>query len=131
MTHVEKIERNQEIYRAVMNGEKTQTQIAKEYDISRERVSQIIKAIRDKDTKPLAVTRKVVYPAIRDWMNENRITQTQFNNMTGYGEYYSAKETPLRRCLLGGDRVSIELIKKILEVTGLTFEEAFAREDIK
>lgn len=126
-------ERNIEIYKAVRSGEKSEYAVAKELGISRQRVNQIMDTL---DTIESAVpkqqrvkrkfnvsTARVVYPAIREWMDENKITLKQFDAMTGTPS--NTQNTPLRRFLQGETRIKIDLIKKILEVTGLTFEEAF------
>lgn len=128
MTNYKTYERNMRIYKMVKSGERTQSEMANEYKISPQRVTQIIGAIEAQKTMPRASSRRVVYPAIRKWMDENHITQVKFNELVNDGAGGSF-DTPLRRFLLGGDRVSIELIKKILEVMGMTFEEAFEREE--
>lgn len=65
----------------------------------------------------------IAYPRLRDWMIENDLTVNQFGFLCGYEHDF--KVSSLGRFLNGQTKGNIQLIKKILDITGLKFEEAF------
>lgn len=122
------IERNIEIYRAVKSGQKTQNQVAKEIGVSRQRINQVIKivenAAKSGGTSWKASASRVIYPAIGKWMREKNLTMGQFSEICIHCSSHC-----LRNFLFGESKGSIDLIKSILKVTGMTFEEAFSTEE--
>lgn len=122
-------ERNLEIYNDIKNGDSI-INVAKKYGISRQRVYQICerKEMIDggEETSYKTSARRVIYPAIKKWMLDNRVPMTQFDeiirNMGGYG-------LSVRRFLYGESPGNIDLIKKILNVTNMKFEDAFYTEN--
>lgn len=70
----------------------------------------------------------VVYPNLRKWLNDNKVTKSEFirrmgnvysgNLMAQVGNWFSGKTCPMKQS-----------IDKILEITGLTYEQLFATED--
>lgn len=94
--------------------------ISQKYGISTERVRQILyHAIKDRQTKRRS---KCVYPAIKKWMQENRITQ--FDMAVDVG----ISQANISQILLGKTRPSFEFCLYICEKTGLPIQEAFLYE---
>ena len=117
-------ERTAMMYKLNEEG-KTYNEIAAIYGISRQRVFQILRKGNKKYFRPIS-NRLVKYTGLRNWMNTNKIS---FNELIVrvFGYYHSEHYKRLFGCLKSG-RLPIPLIKKILEVTGLTFEECFMEE---
>lgn len=63
-----------------------------------------------------------IYPAIRDWMQNNNCNFSALADMSGV-----CNQT-ISRTLRGASGASKYTIDQILRVTGLTYEEAFATE---
>lgn len=123
---MEKTERNKKIYQDVMNGQ-SKISVAVKYGLSKTRVEAILRDIVNGKTERKTVYKsvnKVIYPNIRAWMIENDISLKRFREMIG--DYKVAMDT-FRRFVFGESGGSIELIKEVLRVTGMTFEEAFRK----
>lgn len=68
------------------------------------------------------------YPNLREWMNKNKVSRNEFirrmgltiapNNLDRFGAYIRGEAYPRKN-----------YIDKMLEVTGLTYEELFKTED--
>jgi hypothetical protein len=71
--------------------------------------------------------KQCVYKGVRDWMNN---TKTSFAELLRkiYGKYHTQTACRVRQYLNGKNEISMSYINAILEVTGLTYEEAFRRE---
>ena len=65
-----------------------------------------------------------VYPNIRNWMNRNKVTKSEFVRRLGLCNCYDNKAR-LASYLRGECDPSKSTIDKILAVTGMTYEEAF------
>lgn len=69
-----------------------------------------------------------MYPFLRKWLNENKVSVSEFTRRMGlagsahshnvYANYFKGKQYP-----------SKQVIDRMLEVTGLTYELLFYRED--
>ena len=98
----------------------TYEEIAKEFGVTRQRIHQIMyKAVREKHTKS---NNKIVYPNIRKWLEEKELTTKKFAQLHGlnYGTIWKA---------LQRDEMSTKTANQILKATGLTYEEAFRKEE--
>lgn len=101
-------------------------QIADKYGVSRQTVGQ---ACASRGGYFRTYTEDTcVYPYLRQWLNENRITRNEFIRLMGlipcanenirFGFYFRGEHYP-----------SKQTIDKMLAVTGLTYEQLFYRED--
>ena len=105
---------------------KSYKEIAAIYGISKQRVYQILRK-GDKRYFRHISKRLVKYTGLRNWMNTNKIS---FNELvTRVFEYYHSEHYRRLFDRLRSGHLPMPLIKKILEVTGLTFEECFMEED--
>ena len=72
-----------------------------------------------------AVTEKrCIYPGIREWMNQEKISPRRLAAMMGYSTYTGVVRS-LGDRLSGRAEIRIGDIRNILRISGMTFEEAF------
>lgn len=101
-------------------------EIAKILGISKQAVSS---ALAGYEPKLFRIIRheQCVFFGLRNWMNENKISVSELARRCGYVPY---PETHARitNFLNGKYIIKNDLIDKIINVTGLTYEEAFGTE---
>ena len=73
--------------------------------------------------------KQCIYPGLRNWMNYEGVCVSALIRML-YGEGNENKRLLVTRALTGGN-CSKKTIDRILEVTGLTYEEAFGKGEKK
>ena len=105
---------------------KNYNEIAAIYGISKQRVFQVLRKGGKRYFRHIS-NRLVKYTGLRNWMNTNKISFIELITRV-FGYYHTGHYNRLCRCLRLGS-LTLPLIKKILEVTGLTFEECFMEED--
>lgn len=66
-----------------------------------------------------------IYPNLRKWMNENKVTRVEFLRRMGYTPH-NQNYYQFNRCIWGQKYPRKNYIDKMLQVTGLTYEELFA-----
>jgi transposase len=93
-------------------------EIGKKVGLSRQRVHQIICVSETKRTSNLDY---VIYPGLKKWMKENSINATALQRMM----YQTSNTCRAKQKLSGEVKFNIHDIKKIIKVSGLTFEELF------
>jgi transposase len=98
----------------------TYDEIAAKFNVSRQCVHQTVKAYENFKVKESAC----VYDGLRDWMDERNIRISKFCNMR---EFNGKSEASLRKYLRGDSDMPMSVINIILEITNLTYEEAFRR----
>ena len=105
---------------------KSYNEIAAIYGISKQRVYQILRKGDKRYFRPIS-NRLVKYTGLRNWMNTNKIS---FNELITrvFGYYHSEHYKRLFSRLRSG-YLTMPLIRKILKITGLTFEECFTEEN--
>lgn len=120
-----------DLYIADRKAGMTFEEIARKHGVSRQAVECSLRKTGEKrgGSKFRVFTEKTcIYPNLRRWLNENRVTQQKFallvgrnlaaSNSSSVGTWLKGKSYPLK-----------ENIDQILLVTGLTYEELFATED--
>ncbi|ABQ23601.1 helix-turn-helix transcriptional regulator [Clostridium kluyveri] len=99
--------------------------IGNEFNVSHEYVRRILKDACNKGALIKRECKGMVYPNIAKWLMENDVSVSELGKMSG--------ESPIRlRHILSGKNINsftIDEIRKILEVTGMTFKEAFRLDD--
>lgn len=103
----------------------TYREIAAKHGVSYQNVAQACAKMRKDYFKPYS-PEDVVYPKLRRWLNENRVSRAELlrRMQFGWGYSYQARVSLWFR---GESFPQKETIDKILEVTGLTYEELFER----
>ena len=73
------------------------------------------------------IGKECVYPNLRKWMNENKVSRNEFVRRMGYAP--SGRSADSFRAYIRGDAQPRKpYIDKMLEVTGLTYETLFYTE---
>lgn len=89
--------------------------------ISRQRVHQLIGGTSGFKTIKVDAC---VYPNIRKWMNHNKVSRIELTRLM-YG-VYTSQYYGILRDMLKGSNCRKHLIDKLLDITGLTYEQAFS-----
>lgn len=88
--------------------------IAADYGVTYQRIQQIV------TENPHAKKRAVcVYPGLRKWVADNDYTVREVSELTGINQ------RTLYSYFVGSMHPPVLVIQRILEVTGMSFEEAF------
>ena len=93
----------------------TLQEIGNKYGITREYVRQILDVGKRKD-----ISQKIVYPGLKQYLVENKMSVRKLSFLIGT-QYQTALNA-----LCGKSKPGMDVINKILQVTGLTYEEAFS-----
>lgn len=104
----------------------TYAEIAQMFGVTRQRVYQIIGGHYNTHFKRVT-EEKCIYPNLLRFLNENRISMRELTRLV-YGYYHRASEQRIRMVLKGAD-CHKSLIDKMLDVTRLSYEEAFKRKE--
>lgn len=116
---------NAERYIAARAEGKTYKEIAQMYGVSYQAVQQSCARHTPHLFKPYN-DKQVVYAGLRNWMNSNKISRAELIRRMGLIPH----GTEMARCgdyLRGDVDLKKKTIDKLLEVTGLTYEDAFRR----
>lgn len=93
---------------------KTRAEIAEELGVS---YSQVCRILKD-NGYGIESEAKTVFPAIKDWMSSNFITFSAIAKKSGYSCSYVYNS-------LNGGTLNKNIIDAILQMSGMTYEEAF------
>lgn len=110
-------------YIAARNAGKTCAEIAAEFGVSRQAGSQLCARYEPNKFKRITPT-GCIYPAWRDWMNENRISKNELLRRMGTTPS-AGNSARLSSYMTGEHYPSKPIIDKLLSVTGLTYEKLF------
>lgn len=113
--------------RALRGKGLTYAEIAKELGISKQAVAQVLSKEQKSHFRPWTSDR-CIYVGVRNWMNENQITMAELLRRFGF-QPGSALHYRYRDYLSGQTELRKHTIDKLLEITGLAYEEAFRQED--
>ena len=105
-----------EVFKMRLDGF-TYQEIAEKYGVSRQYINQMLQnVISEKRNKAL---NKIVYPNIANWLKDNERSISEFAIRVGI------KRSALYNKLYGRNKFNSDEIKRILDVTGMKFEECF------
>ena len=122
-------ERNEQMKSLRLQG-MSYEEIGKVMGVSKQRVYQIIGGTEMNYFKEIGPD-ECVYPNLRKWMNENRISRPKLTRLMYGEEKYAPTRWETVGRVLGGANCRKTVIDRILKATGLTYEEAFGRSDTK
>lgn len=105
---------------------KTYQSIADELNISRQRVGQICGKYNPRYFRTIS-EKGCVYPALRKWRNENMISNNEMCRRF-FGNSSQANVVRLNEKQAGRKELKKRDIDKLLEITGMKYEELFAKE---
>lgn len=114
-----------EIYRAEHEKGMTYREIAAKYGVSKQNVAQACGKMRENWFRPYT-SDEVVYPNLLKWLNENRVSRSEFIRRIGSACGHSHQDS-LRRWLRGAAYPTKPIIDRMIEVTGLKYEELWER----
>ena len=113
--------------RAMREQGKTYQEIANRFNISKQRIGQYLTPTNIHNFRWWNES-SCAYIGLRKWLNENKVTMRQFVLQLGYN-YNNETNGRIRNKLKCNTRLDIDLILKIIVLTGLTFEELFINDN--
>lgn len=123
--HEYKKPRKGDIYRAEHDAGLSYSQIAAKHGISKQTVAQACGKLRENYFAQYT-EEQVVYPNLRRWLNENRVSRAEFCRRMGFG-WGARNVTRVSSWFHGRYDPKKSTIDKIIEITGLSYEELFGR----
>lgn len=120
------IDRTREMIKLKQDG-LTYREIAKMFGVSHQRVAQIIGEQNVSYFKEVT-EKQCVFKGIRDYMNNTQTSLTALIKKCGFN-YHAETANKYRYWLNGTNEMKMSAINSLLEVTGLTYEEAFRRDN--
>lgn len=118
-----------EMYIADRAAGMTYREIAAKYGVSHQAVAQVCGKRDVNRFKPYS-EEDVVYPNLRRWLNDNKITRREFSIRMG-NVGYGTSAVALSDWFKGKNYPTKKVIDKMLAVTGLTYEEMWADRIVK
>lgn len=102
-------------------------QIAEAVGVTRQRVYQILGTAEKGFFKPIT-EQGCIYPNWRKWMNDNKVSVPAFSRLMGMDS--ASRDYGLIKRWMRGDNFPLKFnIDKIIEITGLSYEELFSKEE--
>ena len=101
-------------------------EIADKFGVTRQCIQQKLSVISgQKEARPKKIDEKIIYPNLAKWIFENQISKISLSETLGM----KSKCTTSIKMKLHGERdFSMSEIKKLIELTGQTFEYLFSTE---
>ena len=116
-----------DLYVADRNAGMKYTDIAEKYGVSYQCVAQACARRGVGHFKPYTKV-DCIYPNLRKWLNDNKVSRYEFIRRLGECQH-TANSARLSDHFRGRCYPRKETIDKMLEVTGLTYEQFFATEE--
>ena len=101
----------------------TYDEIAKQFGITKQRVQQVLAPYKIRRPAKRHDEKRYVFPNIVRWMNINDMSFAKFGATVGKAG------AVVHRYITGKISPNFNFVVKVLEVTGMTFEEAFERRE--
>lgn len=127
--HIDEVlkpKRKADIYMAEREAGLTYREIAEKYGVSRQCVAQSCGRRDVNHFKPYT-KEEVVYPNLRKWLNDNKVSRYEFIRRMGRNPH-SETSSLISAEFRGKKYPHKKTIDKFIEVTGLTYEQLFAEE---
>lgn len=115
-----------ELYRAEREKGMKYREIAEKYGVSSQVVAQACGKAQPSRFR-FWTEKTCIYPNVRAWMNENKITSRELQRRLGW-ETCSVNYIYISDYLSGKTYPRKQIIDKLLSVTGLTYEKFFETE---
>lgn len=116
------IDEKVEAYRMRLEGSSLR-EIADKFGVSMERIRQIVPPTEGKTWSKDGMWSRCVYPGIGQWLFENRCSYAKLAELIG------APQSSVSRWMNGINKLNKPTIDKILDVTGMTYEQAFGLDE--
>lgn len=98
----------------------TYQEVADKFGVSRQYIHKVVDGFWE--SKHSVRKSKCIYPNIHAWLKRNRMTQGEFGTKIGVHQGH------IWRLLSGTTKLTKDRIDQILEITGMSYEEAFKTE---
>lgn len=121
-----RFQNGKKISEARQNGISCKT-IGEGLGLTKQNIWDIVKRMEKFSAKQQAILDSIIYLGIKYWIVENGMTVKKACDFLAGGDKQISNT--YRRFLTGQYRGNVELIKHILDVTNMTFEEAFQEEE--
>ncbi len=106
----------------------TYQEIAERYGVTRQCVQQKLSVIAgNAKSRTKEIDEKIVFPNLAKWISENQVVKYKLSHMIG-GSNNNTNTQIINKKLYGEREFSMSEIKKLLEITGQTFEYLFSTE---
>lgn len=123
------ISKTQQIIQLASEGYR-QSDIAKKVGVSRQFVSQIYwkhNISRERESRTTLSSENCVYPALRDWWNENNMSYKKFFDLMQMN-YHGNNIKSMEYFFIGNRDIRKSFIDKLITVTGFPYEQLFYRD---
>lgn len=114
------VEQKVEAYRMRLEGA-TLKECAEKFGVSREYIRQITPPV-EIHPRRRSIYDSCIYPNIKEWMYQNEYSYYAFSKLLG------CTPASVYNVLMGKSSPNKKLIDKILDATGMSYEEAFKTE---
>lgn len=117
-----------EEYRALREQGLTYREIAARFGVTHQTVAQV--CAKSKDTQFRRIRpQSCIYPALRKWMNDNLVSRAElYRRMHNGNPCIGRAPYVIRERMVGRTLWRLDEIEKLLDITGMTFEELFRGE---
>lgn len=105
----------------------TYEQIAEMFGVSKQRVAQVCGKYSPRYWQYIHET-GCIYPNLRKWMNENKVSKVELARRMGYVNSQAAASVALKNYMTGKATMTKPYIDKLLKATGMPYEVLFYRE---
>lgn len=112
-----------ELYAKERENGKSLKEIAEMYGVSTQAVSQATAKIKKGYFKHYT-EENCIYPNLRNWLNDNKVTRNEFIRRMGM-TLSPSNSCRLHHYFTGRNYPTKATIDKFIEITGLTYEEMF------
>lgn len=115
--------------RSLYESGMTYEEIGETLGVSQQRVYQMIGGEYKNHFRRVS-EKSCVFVGLRNWLNDNKVNVSDLVRRI-YGEFYAESHKRLASKLRGRTEFKKAEIDKLLEITGLTYEEAFGGAEAK
>lgn len=116
-----------ELYRQERKKGLTYRQIADKYGVSYQNIALACGKAQPRGFRWFTES-SCVYPNVRKWLNENKISVRELTHRLGW-EWHKSNFDKVTEYIRGDCYPRKEIIDKLLSITGLTYEKFFEKED--
>lgn len=115
---------DKELVRQMHANGSTMRELASIFGVSYQRIAQVCSGMFERKHVRVQPNAKIIYKGIQNWLFEKQITYKDLAKLLGYQDH-STTVTRISAKLSGNTELKISDIKKLLALSGMTFEEAF------
>lgn len=126
MTHQESVDQRLQMYRMYLEGATFQ-KIGEMFGMSKQAVYQ---KLRLTDHRRASGYDKIIYPHLKSWADEHNVSFAQLGRAMG-SKANTGATTHAKNVLTGVTKMSLDDIKGLIKLTGLSFEKVSEKSEDK